>query len=76
MLFTAYAEDGAELTTGTYYSVGGGFVVSESETPGGGTEKRIVPDLTVLPFPFRTGDELLALCEKEKTTDRGDHASQ
>jgi len=68
MLFAAYAEDGTGLTTGTYYSVGGGFVVSESETPDGGHAKRIVPDATVLPFPFRNGDELLALCEKENAT--------
>ena len=33
--------------------------------------KRIVPDLTVLPFPFRNGDELLALCEREKTSVAG-----
>ena len=65
MLFAAYAADGAGLTTGTFYSVGGGFVV---ENPGSGTEKRIVPDVTVLPFPFHTGDDLLALCEKEKTS--------
>ncbi|HEU5137542.1 MAG TPA: L-serine ammonia-lyase [Steroidobacteraceae bacterium] len=71
MLFAAFGEDGAGLATGTYYSVGGGFVVSENEAPGGGTEKRIVPDVTVLPFPFRTGDELLALCEREKTSIAG-----
>ena len=55
--------------TGTYYSVGGGFVVSDE--PAGGTEKRIVPDLTRLPFPFRSGDELLELCEREKTSIAG-----
>jgi L-serine dehydratase len=71
MLFAAYAEDGAGLTTGTYYSVGGGFVVADEPAVGGGTGKRIVPDGTVLPFPFRTGDELLALCEMEKTTIAG-----
>ena len=65
MLFAAFAADGSGLTTGTFYSVGGGFVV---ENPGSGTEKRIVPDVTVLPFPFHTGDDLLALCEKEKTS--------
>jgi L-serine dehydratase len=65
MLFAAFAEDGAGLTTATYYSVGGGFVVSESDSAEGGTTKRIVPDTTALPFPFRTGDELLALCERE-----------
>jgi L-serine dehydratase len=71
MLFAAFGDDGAGLTTGTYYSVGGGFVVADEPSAGGGTEKRIVPDLTVLPFPFLTGDELLALCEKEKTSIAG-----
>ena len=71
MLFAAYAEDGTGLATGTYYSVGGGFVVSDEPTPDGGTTKRIVPDATELPFPFHTGDELLAVCEKEKTSIAG-----
>ena len=72
MLFAAFAADGSGLTTGTFYSVGGGFVVADEpqdkNSPASGTEKRIVPDATVLPFPFRTGDDLLALCEKEKTS--------
>jgi L-serine dehydratase len=68
MRFTAFADGGAEIASGTYYSVGGGFVVSDAPAPGGGTEKKIVPDLTVLPHPFRNGDELLALCEREKTS--------
>jgi len=67
MLFAAYGADGAGLTTGTYYSVGGGFVVAD-EPAGGGAQKRIVADSTALPFPFRTGDELLTLCEKENTS--------
>ncbi|HEU4591374.1 MAG TPA: L-serine ammonia-lyase [Steroidobacteraceae bacterium] len=60
-----------EIATGTYYSVGGGFVVSDEPTPGGGTGKRIVPDLTPLPLPFRSGDELLALCERERSSIAG-----
>ena len=71
MRFVAADAGGAELATGTYYSVGGGFVVSDEPAPDGGTEKRIVPDLTPLPFPFRTGDELLALCEREQTSIAG-----
>ncbi len=71
MLFKAFDAAGAELLAGTYYSVGGGFVVSDEPVTGGGTEKRIVPDLTVLPFPFRSGDELLALCDREKTSIAG-----
>jgi L-serine dehydratase len=70
MLFAAYAENGDGLTTATYYSVGGGFVVAD-EPAGGGPGKRIVPDPTALPFPFRTGDELLGLCEREKTSIAG-----
>jgi L-serine dehydratase len=69
MRFTALAADGADLATGTYYSIGGGFVVADE--PAGGVGKRIVPDLTVLPFPFRNGDELLALCEREKASIAG-----
>jgi L-serine dehydratase len=71
MRFTAFADGGAEIASGTYYSVGGGFVVSDEPAPGGGTAKKIVPDLTALPHPFRTGDELLALCEREKTSIAG-----
>ena len=63
MRFTAFAADGAELANGVFYSVGGGFVVSDVNN-----SKSIVPDLTVLPFPFRNGDELLALCEKENAS--------
>jgi L-serine dehydratase len=71
MRFLAFDAAGAEIANGTFYSVGGGFVVSDEPVSGGGTEKRIVPDLTTLPFPFRSGDELLALCEREKTSIAG-----
>ncbi|HUQ09711.1 MAG TPA: L-serine ammonia-lyase [Steroidobacteraceae bacterium] len=68
MVFKALDASDTELLAGTYYSVGGGFVVSDEPAPGGGTERRIVPDLTQLPYPFRNGDELLAICEREKTS--------
>jgi L-serine dehydratase len=71
MRFTAWDSSGAELVVGTYYSVGGGFVVNDEAVPGGGTEKRIVPDVTPLPLPFRSGDELLEICEREKTSIAG-----
>jgi L-serine dehydratase len=71
MLFTAFDAAGAELATGTFYSVGGGFVVSDEPAPGGGTEKKIVPNLTTLPHPFRSGDELLELCVREGTSIAG-----
>jgi L-serine dehydratase len=71
MRFTAFDAAGGELAAGTYYSVGGGFVVNDEPQPDGGSEKRIVPDLTPLPLPFRSGDELLALCEREQTSIAG-----
>ncbi len=56
MRFAAFGADGGELTSHTYYSIGGGFVLGEDEA---GAPK-IVADQTVVPYPFATGDELLA----------------
>ncbi len=58
MIFTAYGVDDKIIDERTYYSVGGGFVVDERAA---GAD-RIVPDETVLPHPFTTGDALLARC--------------
>ncbi len=58
MIFTAMDASGEQLGQRTYYSVGGGFVLDESETG----PNRVKPDSTVLPYPFRTGAELLAHC--------------
>src|SRR5215475_2846179 len=58
MRFTAYDAAGEVLATRDYYSVGGGFVVNHDEA----AENRIVADTTPLPYPFKTGDELLQLC--------------
>jgi L-serine dehydratase len=64
MRFTAFESDGNALATRDYYSVGGGFVVNQDEA----AENRIVADTTPLPYAFHSGDELLALCEKNKIT--------
>ena len=61
MRLLAYDAAGAELTARVYYSVGGGFVVSDEVAADGSRQKAIAPDTTVLPHPFHTGDELLAL---------------
>ena len=58
MRFTAFATDGRVLHAAAYYSVGGGFVVDEAAA---GAD-RIQPDETVLPYRFRSADELLRLC--------------
>ncbi|MDH5346181.1 MAG: L-serine ammonia-lyase [Gammaproteobacteria bacterium] len=58
--FVALNEAGATLFERIYYSVGGGFVVSE-----GHTEDPVITESPAeLPYPFATGEELLALCEQ------------
>jgi len=59
MRFTAFDASGAVLSERTYYSVGGGFVVSDEVAADGARQKVIAPDTTALPLPFRSGDELL-----------------
>jgi len=59
MIFRAKASDGSVLRECTYYSVGGGFVVDENQQ---GLD-RVVPDTTEVPYPFRTGAELLSWCD-------------
>jgi L-serine dehydratase len=60
--FVGLDAEGREQTARTYYSVGGGFVVSEELASDGSSHKRVAPDTTILPLPFHTGDELLAQC--------------
>ncbi len=67
MRFAAFDADGVELASREYYSVGGGFVVNHDEA----AENRIVPDTTPVPFPFHSGDELLARCEQSGLTIAG-----
>ncbi len=61
MRFTAFDADGAEIENRVYYSVGGGFVVSDEVAADGTKQKTIAPDTTVLPYPFHSGDDLLKL---------------
>jgi L-serine dehydratase len=65
MRFTAFAADGRELAQRSYYSVGGGFVVSEEVAADGSRQKLIAPDTTALPLPFHSGAELLAITTRE-----------
>ena len=60
MRFTAFDANGEVIATRDYYSVGGGFVVNQDEA----AEDRIVADTTDLPYPFHSGDELLAQCAR------------
>ena len=65
MRFTAFDKSGAELLTRTYYSVGGGFVVSDEVAHDGTLHKVIAPDSTVLAHPFHSGADLLAITRAE-----------
>jgi L-serine dehydratase len=58
MIFRAFDLFGMQLCSQEYYSVGGGFVVDEQAAGA----NRIVEDQTLLPYPFHSGRELLALC--------------
>jgi L-serine dehydratase len=71
LTFIAFDAGGGELARRTYYSVGGGFVVSEEVAADGSSLKRIAPDTTVLPLPFHSGHELLAVAERSGLTIAG-----
>jgi len=58
MRFTAYDGEGAAIRERAYYSIGGGFVADETHTaPAPDGPGPAGPDL---PYPFTTGEELLA----------------
>jgi len=61
MRFTAFNETGEEILQKVYYSVGGGFVVNENKMG----EKSIQADVTVLPYPIPSANELLRHCHEQ-----------
>ncbi|MDG5977010.1 L-serine ammonia-lyase [Hydrogenophaga taeniospiralis CCUG 15921] len=65
MRLSAWDAAGTLLAERTYYSVGGGFVVSDEVAADGSKQKVIAPDATQLPIPFRSGDELLQRCREQ-----------
>ena len=64
MTFSAFDEHNNLLTQGTYYSVGGGFVVDEQTMQG---DTLVVDDVQVA-YPFSTGKELLDVCSRTGMT--------
>ena len=60
MVLIAFDATGHPLMTKSYYSVGGGFVVTHDSAG----QPALVPDPQALPFPFKTGDELLQRCSE------------
>lgn len=64
MRFIAYDQQGVALQISTFYSVGGGFVVSEKVLEDASRRKEIVPDVTVLPLAFHSSETLLGIAKK------------
>ena len=59
MRFQAFDENGQLLVEKEYYSVGGGFVVNRE-----GDRVNGVRTAHDMPYPFRTGDDLLRVCNE------------
>ncbi|HEU5281854.1 MAG TPA: L-serine ammonia-lyase [Gammaproteobacteria bacterium] len=62
MRFTAYDANKKVLSGGIYYSIGGGFILSEAEA------LRPHEEQANIPYPFSNAKTLLELCEKHKLT--------
>ena len=60
----AYGHNGVALLERSYYSVGGGFVVQGDIDGKPGAVPPALPDMAELPRPFRSGEDLLRLCEE------------
>lgn len=61
MRFTALDADNTILYQGTYYSVGGGFVVKDGDLES-------AQDQEVRQYPYNNGEALLAYCQDEKAS--------
>lgn len=59
MKFSAYGADEQLLKESKYLSVGGGFVVTA-----GAPNQQVLTAYQSVPHPFKSGDELLALCKQ------------
>ena len=64
MILNAYDTNGALFMTETYYSIGGGFVLTEKELAAQSGEIAL-PDV---PFPFRTAQAMLDMAQSADTS--------
>jgi L-serine dehydratase len=60
--FVGFDAQGEVLTERRYFSVGGGFVVSQEEADSPTDGPAIVSDPTKVKYPFSSGDDLLGIC--------------
>ena len=62
MRFIARDAQNSELLAKTYFSVGGGFVVGDQTA----ATDNLMPAAQTLPFPYRSGDDLLRLARESQ----------
>lgn len=65
MAFAAFDENNKEIFKEIFYSVGGGFIVTEQQAK---QDKSIELHQSKVPFPFNSAKELLQLCEIHNLT--------
>ena len=63
MRFTAFDKNNHEISSQIYYSIGGGFILTEQQALHPQTETE-----QIVPYPFSTTKELLDHCEKHQLT--------
>lgn len=62
MQFIAHDQSGSELYSTIYYSIGGGFVVEQTDAE---EDRLYASDETEISFPFKSMQELLHLCKQQ-----------
>ena len=60
MAASAFSAEGTILDRRLYYSIGGGFVIDEGQAG----RNTLEPDVVEIPFPFSSGDELVAIGDR------------
>ena len=68
MIFTAFDDAGAVLLSQTYYSIGGGFVVSDRELAESNHDTPARPGNLPVPYPFGSAAQLLATASEHNLT--------
>lgn len=58
MRFTVFSDQGKEIASKVFYSIGGGFIVDHEGV------KQSGPQAHKIPYSFKTGDELLEICRR------------
>lgn len=59
MILSAYDKDGNLHMQETFYSTGGGFVLTAREMAG----ERVLAEEPTAPYPFKTADQMLKMCK-------------